>query len=98
MKAALLIGLEILAAVLITVAMLALIAALSGCGDTTPPAPPDMKQLPDLTEPYVEPDGGGIGNPGTAAPYDPCKYAICNNPDKRSAYTDTAPEYQERGE
>lgn len=72
--------------------VLALVFLLSACGEI--PAQPvvDMGKAPDLVEPYVEETDDTTGTPPPGgSPYDPCQYAICNNPDSRVKYSDPAP-------
>ena len=73
--------------------VLALVFLLSACGPLAEtPAPADMAKSPDLVEPYVAEDDDSNGMPpGGGAPWDPCQYAICNNPDDRVKYLDPAP-------
>lgn len=73
---------------------LALVLLLSACGDMAVPPPADMAKQPDLVEQYVDvpPDDTGNPPPGGSG-YDPCQYAICNNPDSRVKFSDPAPDF-----
>ncbi len=72
--------------------VLALVFLLSACGPLPEaPAPADMGKNPDLVEPYVDETDDGDDRPRGGGGYDPCKYAICNNPDDRVKYTDPVP-------
>jgi hypothetical protein len=76
-----------------TMRVLALIVLLAGCGDMqAAPQGVDLARTVDLSEPYVgddsQPDGGDVPQGGG---YDPCQYAICNNPDDRVKYSDPVP-------
>lgn len=72
--------------------VLALALLLSACGPLPEaPAPADMGKNPDLVEPYVDETDDSTGMPPGGQGYDPCQYAICNNPDSRVKYSDPAP-------
>jgi hypothetical protein len=66
---------------------------LAACGDVAVPPPADMAGQPDLVEPFVDNTEDSTGNPPQGSAYDPCQYAICNNPDSRVKYSDPAPDF-----
>lgn len=74
--------------------VLALALLLSACGDMAAPPAVDMGKNPDLVEPYVDETDDTTGMPPGGQGYDPCQYAICNNPDSRVKYSDPAPDFQ----
>ena len=72
---------------------LALVVLLAACGEMAVPSPADMAKQPDLVEPYVDDTDDTTGMPPAGgSPYDPCQYAICNNPDTRVKFSDPAPD------